>query len=259
MEFQNLKTELKDGTLTVTVNREKKLNALNLDTVREIGKAFDRAAEDDEVRGVILTGAGQKAFVAGADISEIAELSQADAQRFASNGQKIFAKIEQCPKPVIAAVNGFALGGGCELAMACHLRVASDNAKMGLPEVRLGIIPGYGGTQRLSMLVGRGRALELMMSAQMVNANTAERYGLVNHVVSQEELIGKAQSILDKIYANGPIAISKAIESVNALYEPKADGYEAEAKAFGEACNTDDFKEGTAAFLEKRKPNFQGR
>lgn len=260
MEFNNLTAELKDnGTLLLTVSREKKLNALNLETITEIGQAFDQIASNPEVKGVIVTGAGDRAFVAGADISEIAELSQADAQRFATNGQDTFAKIEQCPKPVVAAVNGFALGGGCELAMACHFRVASEDAIMGLPEVSLGIIPGYGGTQRLSMLIGRGRALELTMSAQKIDAATAERYGLVNHVTPKAALIEKCESILKKIYANGPVAISKAIEAVNALYEEGgAKGYNVEARAFGEACTTSDFKEGTAAFLEKRKPNFKG-
>ncbi len=258
MEFNNLTASIEGGTLILTINREKKLNALNLETVKELGQAFDEVAKNDKIKGVIVTGAGPKAFVAGADISEINQLTQAEAERFAKNGQDTFAKIEQCPKPVIAAVNGFALGGGCELAMACHIRVASEGAKFGLPETSLGIIPGYGGTQRLALLIGRGRALELMMTADMIDGATAERYGLANHVVPAEKLMETCQGILKKAYAKGPVAISQVIKAVNIGFDQTL-GYEAEIKGFGVACNTEDFKEGTAAFLEKRKAVFKGK
>lgn len=258
MEFKNLLSELKNGTLTLTINREPKLNALNLETVQEIGQAFEEVYTNPAIKGVILTGAGPKAFVAGADISEIGNLDKNDAERFAANGQKIFATIENCPKPVIAAVNGFALGGGCELAMSCHMRVASNNARFGQPEVNLGIIPGYGGTQRLTMLIGKGRAMELMTTADMINAEQAGNWGLANHVVAPEELMATCQGILSKIYQKAPLAIAKVIESVNAHYTLE-NGYATEARTFGECCETEDFKEGTQAFLQKRKADFKGK
>jgi enoyl-CoA hydratase len=258
MEFKNLLSNLQDGTLILTINREAKLNALNLETVQEIGQAFDEVYSNPDIKGVILTGAGDKSFVAGADISEIAHLSQADAAAFARRGQATFAKIENCPKPVIAAVNGYALGGGCELAMACHIRVASSNAILGLPEVSLGIIPGYGGTQRLTMLVGKGRALELITTAGKIDAAKATAWGLVNETVAPEALMETCLGMLSKAYRNAPVAIAKAIASVNAHYNIE-NGYATEANAFGDCCETSDFKEGTTAFLEKRKAKFTGK
>lgn len=257
MEFQNLKTTLENGVFTITINRPAKMNALNLQTMSEIGEAFDEVYANGEIKGVIVTGAGEKAFVAGADISEIANLDAAQGHEFAEKGQGIFAKIEHCPKPVIAAVNGFALGGGCELAMACHMRVASENAKLGLPEVTLGILPGYGGTQRLTALVGKGKAIELMATASMVKATEAKEIGLVNHAVSMEELLPTCHKLLGKIMKNAPLAIAKVIDCVHAFYGPE-DGYQTEAKAFSECCKTEDFKEGTQAFMEKRKADFSG-
>ena len=257
MEFKNLKLALENGILTITLNREKKMNALNLATITELDKAFDKVYDEQEIKGVILTGAGEKAFVAGADISEISELNELNGRKFAENGQEVFAKIENCPKPVIAAVNGFALGGGCELAMACHIRIASQNAKFGQPEVNLGIIPGYGGTQRLAFLVGKGKALELMMTGDMIDAAEAKSLGLVNHVVPQEELIEKCHKILSKILSKAPLAIAQLVDCANAI-NTCDDGYQTEANAFSNCCRTEDFKEGTAAFLEKRKPVFTG-
>jgi len=208
---------------------------------------------------VIITGAGQKAFVAGADISEFSELSKDDALAMAKRGQDIFFKIENCKKPVIAAVNGFALGGGCELSMACHFRIASENAKFGQPEVNLGLIPGYGGTQRLVQLIGKGRAIELLISANMIDANTALQYGLVNYVVKQEELLSKARSILETINSKAPLAIASCIKAANAVYDETINGYDLEVTEFGNCFATDDMKEGTSAFLEKRKASFKGK
>jgi enoyl-CoA hydratase len=258
MEYQNILTSIKEGILTLTINREPKLNALNLQTMKEIGAVFEEVRQNEAVKAVIVTGAGAKAFVAGADISEIAQLSKEEGARFAAAGQSIFASIEQCPKPVIAAVNGFALGGGCELAMACHIRVAAENAKFGLPEVSLGILPGYGGTQRLPKLVGRGKAIEMMCTGDMMGAAEAKEWGLANHVVPAEELIAFCEAMLKKMMQKAPLAIAKVIASVNALDEV-ANGYAFEAEVFGECCLTQDFKEGTSAFLEKRKANFQGK
>jgi enoyl-CoA hydratase len=258
-EFENLKLELSGGIMTITINREDKLNALNIKTMDEIRLAMERVYDDDEVKACIITGAGSKAFVAGADIKEISELNEMNGRKFAENGQEIFETIEECPKPVIAAVNGFALGGGCELAMACHLRVATANAKFGQPEVNLGIIPGYGGTQRLTQLIGKGKALELMMTADMINAEEARSLGLVNHVVSTpEELIPKCEEILGKILQKAPVAISMVIDSVMAYYKKDENGYQTEANSFSICCKSEDFKEGTTAFLEKRKADFKG-
>jgi enoyl-CoA hydratase len=258
MKFKNLELELKSGILYITLNRESKLNALNIATIEEIDKAFEKVYDEPEIKGVILTGAGKKAFAAGADISEIAELNEMNGRKFAENGQEVFAKIENCPKPVIAAVNGFALGGGCELAMACHMRIASDNAKFGQPEVNLGIIPGYGGTQRLTILVGKAKAFELMMTGDMIDAEEAKSLGLVNHVVSQDELMAKSEKILGKILSKAALAIAQIVDCVNTVGVPD-DGYQTEANAFGSCCRTEDFKEGTAAFIEKRKPIFTGK
>nr|WP_026210624.1 enoyl-CoA hydratase-related protein [Flexithrix dorotheae] len=258
MEFENLKLELQSGILTITINRENKLNALNIATIKEIEKAFQKVYDEPEIKGVIITGAGDKAFVAGADIKELADVNYMNGRKFAEEGQEVFASIENCPKPVIAAVNGFALGGGCELAMACHMRIASEDAKFGLPEVGLGIIPGYGGTQRLTMLVGKGKAFELILTGEMITGKNAKKIGLVNHVVPKEEVIVKAEEIINKIMAKAELAIGQAIDCINAVYRDE-NGYQTEANSFGNCCKTEDFKEGTKAFLEKRKPNFTGK
>ena len=241
----------------VTINRPEKLNALNKETIQELHQTFNSLDKDKDVRAIILTGSGEKAFVAGADISEFAHFSSAEGEKLAAHGQEIlFNFIENLSTPVIAAVNGFALGGGLELAMSCHFRVASLNAKMGLPEVALGVIPGYGGTQRLAQLVGKGRALEMILSANMIDANTALNYGLVNHVVEQAELLPFTKKIAAKICNNSSMAIAKAIEAVNANYLYDVNGFDTEIINFGYCFSTEDFKEGTTAFLEKRKPNF---
>ncbi|HEY4652554.1 MAG TPA: enoyl-CoA hydratase-related protein [Pontibacter sp.] len=256
--YENLLVQLENGILTITINRADKMNALNIDTVREIKAAMQRVYDDAEVKGVIITGSGAKAFVAGADISEIAELSEVNARNFAERGQEVFSMIEDCNKPVIAAVNGFALGGGCELAMACHMRVASANAKFGQPEVNLGLIPGYGGTQRLPQLIGKGKAMELMMTGDMISAEEAKALGLANHVVAPEELIPTCTAILQKIMSKAPLAIGLVIECVNAVFDKEENGYQTEANSFARCCASEDFVEGTNAFLEKRKPAFRG-
>jgi enoyl-CoA hydratase len=256
--YENLLLQLDNGILTITINRADKMNALNIDTVREIKNAMQQVYDDAAVRGVVFTGAGSKAFVAGADIAEIAELSEVNARSFAERGQEVFSMIEQCTKPVIAAVNGFALGGGCELAMACHMRVAAVNARFGQPEVNLGLIPGYGGTQRLTQLIGKGKAMELMMTGDMISAEEAKTLGLVNHVVAPEELIAKCEEILQKIMAKAPLAIGLVIECINAVYDKEENGYQTEANSFARCCASEDFVEGTNAFLEKRKPVFKG-
>ncbi|MCU0450257.1 MAG: enoyl-CoA hydratase-related protein [Bernardetiaceae bacterium] len=256
MVFENLLLEIDQGVLTITLNRPEKRNALNHRTMSELEGAFHLAYHDQAVKAVIVTGAGDKAFVAGADIAEIAELDPHTGVAFAKKGQAIFAQIEHCPKPVIAAVNGFALGGGCELAMACHLRVATENASFGQPEVNLGILPGYGGTQRLTQLIGKGKALELMLTADLIPASQALALGLVNHVVPAADLLPKCHELLGKIMAKAPVAVAQVIKSVNAVFG--TEGYQAEANGFSVCCQTADFKEGTQAFLEKRKANFQG-
>lgn len=257
--YQNLKTELKEGILWITISRPQALNALNMTTMKELGMVLQEALQDS-VKGIVLTGDGEKAFVAGADIKEIATLTKEEAATFARRGQALFKQWEDFPKPIIAAVNGFALGGGCELAMACHMRIATESAKFGQPEVNLGIIPGYGGTQRLTQLVGRGKALELMMTGDLISAQEAKNIGLVNHVVpSHLELYELAQKIMGKILGKAPIAIAQLIKSVNAGFEFEAKGYEAEATHFGECTTTLDFKEGTTAFIEKRQPQFKGK
>jgi enoyl-CoA hydratase len=256
--YKTLLTSLDNGILTVTINRPDKLNALNKDVMADLEIMIREIENSKEVRAVIVTGSGQKGFVAGADISEFLGLTGGEGMDLARKGQEIFAKIENCSKPVVAAVNGFALGGGCELAMACHFRIASENAKFGQPEVNLGLIPGYGGTQRLVQLVGKGRALELLMSGNMIDAQTALQYGLVNYVVLQEELLNKTRSILEIIIAKAPLAISRCITAANAVFSNR-DGFEVELEAFGDCFETEDMKEGTAAFLEKRKPVFKGQ
>ncbi|WP_290700424.1 enoyl-CoA hydratase-related protein [Lacinutrix sp.] len=260
MNYENILSTSQNGITTITINRPSKLNALNKATIEELHDAFKAANNDKETKVVIITGSGEKAFVAGADISEFANFNIENGGKLAAKGQELlFDFVENLSTPVIAAVNGFALGGGLELAMAAHFRVASDNAKMGLPEVSLGVIPGYGGTQRLPQLVGKGRAMELVMTAGMIDANTAKDYGLVNHVVSQEELIPLAEKIASKIMRNSSVAISKAIKAVNANYKDGVNGFETEIEQFGNCFGTEDFKEGTTAFLEKRKADFPGK
>jgi enoyl-CoA hydratase len=256
--YTTLLTSLENGIFTVTINRPDKLNALNKDVFTDLDVMLKEVEKNAGIRGVIITGAGQKAFVAGADISEFLGLHGSQGMDLARRGQEIFFRIEGCTKPVIAAVNGFSLGGGCELAMACHMRIASENARFGQPEVNLGLIPGYGGTQRLVQLIGKGRALELLMTAGMIDAATALQYGLVNHVVSQEQLLPKAIEILSVITSKAPLAISRCITAANAVYGQE-NGYEVELESFGQCFDTEDMKEGTAAFLEKRKANFLGK
>lgn len=259
MNYNNILSAFNNGITTIIINRPKKLNALNKATIQELHDAFDAANQDKNTKVIIVTGSGEKAFVAGADISEFANFSVENGGKLAANGQALlFDFVENLSTPVIAAVNGFALGGGLELAMACHFRVASDNAKMGLPEVSLGVIPGYGGTQRLPQLVGKGRAMEMVMTAGMIDANTGKDYGLVNHVTPQDELMPLAEKIASKIMRNSSVAISKAIKAINANYEDGINGYQEEINQFGNCFGTADFKEGTTAFLEKRKADFPG-
>lgn len=260
MNYENILAEANEGIAVITINRPTKLNALNKATIEELHKAFKALDADSSVKVIIVTGSGEKAFVAGADISEFANFSVSEGEKLAAKGQELlFDFVQNLSTPVIAAVNGFALGGGLELAMAAHFRIASDNAKMGLPEVSLGVIPGYGGTQRLPQLVGKGRAMEMIMTAGMVSAEDAKAYGLVNHVVPQAELLEFCKGIAGKIMKNSPVAIANAIQAVNANYEDGVNGYQAEIKAFGESFGTADFKEGTTAFLEKRKADFPGK
>lgn len=260
MAFENILTEKDGGIAVITINRPTKLNALNRATIVELNEAFKAFDIDREVRTIIVTGTGEKAFVAGADIAEFADFNVEEGQKLAALGQELlFDLVQNLSTPVIAAVNGFALGGGLELAMAAHFRIASDNAKMGLPEVSLGVIPGYGGTQRLPQLVGKGRAMEMIMTAGMIGAEEAKAYGLVNHVVPQAELIDFCKGIAAKIMKNSPVAIAKAIKAINANYEDGVNGYNVEVTEFGNAFGTEDFKEGTTAFLEKRKAEFQGK
>ncbi|MEX0362573.1 MAG: enoyl-CoA hydratase/isomerase family protein [Allomuricauda sp.] len=259
MNYENIYIEEENNIATITINRPKKLNALNKRTISELHTAFKELDEDDEIRVIIVTGSGEKAFVAGADISEFADFSVKEGRKLAAEGQEIlFDFVENLSTPVIAAVNGFALGGGLELAMSCHFRIASDNAKMGLPEVSLGVIPGYGGTQRLPQLVGKGRAMEIIMTAGMISADQALQYGLVNHVVPQEELLPLSLKIASRISNNSPVAIKYAIKAVNAGFKYDVNGYATEIDAFGTCFGTNDFKEGTSAFLEKRKADFPG-
>lgn len=257
--YSTLLTSLEDQVLTVTINRPDKLNAINSQVMLELSQVVETIYSSVDISAAILTGAGPKAFVAGADIAEFSGLSVEEGTKVARTGQENFNRIESCPKPIIAAVNGFALGGGCELAMACHFRLASSNAKFGQPEVNLGLIPGYGGTQRLTQLIGKGRALELLMSGNLIDSATAEQYGLVNRVVAEEELLPAARSILKTIISKAPLAIAACIRSANAVFDPTLNGYELEIKSFGECFGTKDMLEGTTAFLEKRKPNFTGQ
>ena len=260
MALQNIILEHEKGIATLYINRPEKLNALNKATIQELHETLKMINENPEVRVIIVTGSGEKAFVAGADIAEFAHFSAEEGAQLAAKGQQLlFDFIENMKTPVIAAINGFALGGGLELAMACHFRIASENAKMGLPETSLGVIPGYGGTQRLAQLVGKGRAMEMILTAGMIDADTAKIYGLVNHVVPQEELFSSYMTIATRIMKNSPVAISKAIEAVNANFISGVNGFDVEIKNFGDCFATDDFKEGTTAFLEKRKAEFKGK
>lgn len=256
MSYQNLIIEISEKIATVTLNRPQALNALNKELLGEISSFLDEAKDNSEIRVIVLTGSGEKSFVAGADIKEFSDFAGAQGEELARVGQEqVFNKLENFPKPIIAAVNGFALGGGLELAMSAHFRIASDNAKLGLPEVTLGLIPGYGGTQRLPKLVGKGRAAQMIFTAEMISAERAYEIGLVNEVVSQTELLDRAKAIASKITKNSSVAIAKAIQAINA--SDSKDGFDFEIKNFGELFDEADFKEGTAAFLEKRKPNFK--
>ena len=260
MAYENLLFEVKDPIAYITFNRPKVLNALNRETVEELGDALNRAREDSSVRALILTGAGEKSFVAGADINELAQRTSVDGKDFSLFGQEIFHRLETMGKPSIAAINGFALGGGCELALACTMRIASKNARLGQPEVKLGIIPGYGGSQRLARLCGKGIAHELILSGEMISADEALRIGLVNHVVEQAELIPTAESIAKKIAANAPLAVKFAMEAVERGMEmPQQEGLFLEATLFGLCCATEDMREGTRAFIEKRHAQFKGK
>lgn len=257
MNFSTLKIIFENNISIITINRPDKLNALNKTVLNELEQAVQNIYDDKNIKAAIITGQGQKAFVAGADIAEFIEVSNKQGADLARKGQQIFFRIENCPKPIIAAVNGFALGGGCELAMACHFRLASENAKFGQPEVNLGLIPGYGGTQRLPMLVGKGKAMELIMTGNMIDANEAKELGLVNYVTVPENLLEKTKEILNVITSKSPVAVSKVITAVNAFYSFEKNGFDEEANLFGEVFASDDKKEGTAAFIEKRKPVFK--
>jgi enoyl-CoA hydratase len=265
MSYPTLLTDLNNGIFTITINRPDKLNALNKQVFTDLDAAIDEVYNNNEIKTAIITGAGAKAFVAGADITEFGGLNKEEAMELAKRGQLVFFKIENSKKPIVAAVNGFALGGGCELAMACHFRLCSENAKFGQPEVNLGLIPGYGGTQRLTQLVGKGKSMELQMTAQLVDANEALQLGLVNHATSTESLLDKTKEILQVIMGKAPVAISKIIECVNVAalsdssFNNGKSGYAKEIEAFGDCFVTEDMKEGTAAFLEKRKANFTGK
>ena len=260
MIYENIISVAENGIATETINRPTKLNALNKSTIQELHHSFNVLELNAEIKVIILTGSGEKAFVAGADISEFAHFSVEEGAELAAQGQELlFDFIENLTKPVIAAINGFALGGGLELAMACHFRVASENAKMGLPETSLGVIPGYGGTQRLPQLVGKGKAMEMIFTAGMLNAEEAKQYNLVNYVVPQNELLEFCVGIAQKIMKNSPVAIGQAIKAINANFKDGVDGFKTEIKAFGKCFGTEDFKEGTTAFLEKRKADFKGK
>jgi enoyl-CoA hydratase len=260
MNYTNILSETDNGITLITINRPNKLNALNKATIEELHNAFKAASQDKHTKVIVVTGSGEKAFVAGADISEFADFDVENGGKLAAKGQELlFDFVENLSTPVIAAVNGFALGGGLELAMACHFRVASDNAKMGLPEVSLGVIPGYGGTQRLPQLVGKGRAMELIMTAGMIDAEIAKAYGLVNHVTTQDDLLPLCEKIASKIMRNSSVAIGAAIKAINANFKDGVDGYQVEIDEFGNCFGTEDFVEGTTAFLEKRKAEFPGK
>jgi enoyl-CoA hydratase len=260
MNFKNLLTRKGDGIGWITINRPEKLNAMNVETIEELKTVFREFGNDPEVKAVVLTGAGEKAFIAGADISEFINLDAEKAREYARGGQDLTMTIENFPKPVIAAINGYALGGGSEFALACHVRLASEKAKLGQPEVKLGIIPGWGGTQRLARLVGKGKAMEMILSGRMVEAGEAGEIGLVNKVVPAAELLSAAEALAKDMIKNAPLALAYSIESINkGLDKTLAEGLELEAEIFGRCCATEDFREGAKAFIEKRKPDFRGR
>lgn len=257
MEYENIISKIKEGINIITINRPKQLNALNKQTIAELNKQITQSNNDPSIRCIILTGAEERAFVAGADIKEFLNFNKKQGENLAKQGQDLlFNLLENLETPTIAAINGFALGGGLELAMSCHIRIASENSKMGLPEVSLGVIPGYGGTQRLAKLIGKGRAIEMITTAGMISAKEAEKWGLVNHVCSQEELILKSKEVAKKIQNNSPMAITKAIKAINAGFIDGVNGFSVEIKEFGSCFETEEFKEGTRAFLEKRKARF---
>lgn len=257
--YSTLLVQIEYGTYTITINRPDKLNALNKTVINELSAAIDEVYTNPDIKSAIITGAGPKAFVAGADISEFLELNAGQGEELARNGQKnVFDKIENCAKPIIAAVNGFALGGGCELALSCHFIYASENAKFGQPEVNLGLIPGYGGTQRLTQLIGRNRSMELIMTGNMLTAKEAMEYGMVNKVTNAEDLLSKTKETLQLIQSKAPVAVAKVIECIN-HFDHTQQGYDFEIKKFGECFATEDMKEGASAFLEKRKANFKGK
>ena len=257
--YQTLLASLENGIYTITINRPDKLNALNKDVFTDLNTALDEIESNQEIKSVIITGAGSKAFVAGADITEFNALNKGQAMALAKRGQDTFARIENSLKPIVSAVNGFALGGGCELAMSCHFRLASENAKFGQPEVNLGLIPGYGGTQRLVQLIGKGKAMELLISAHMIDANEAKQLGLVNYVTSADTLLDHTKKILDIINSKAPLAVAGCIKAANAVFDESKDGYGLEIEEFGNTFDTEDMKEGVAAFLEKRKADFKGK
>ncbi len=257
--YKNLLEDLADGILTITINRPDKLNALNTQTLSDLKICITRAYDNHEVKGIIMVGAGKKAFVSGADIAEFRELNELNGRKFAERGQEVFYLIENSHKPIIAVVNGYALGGGCELALACHIRVGTENAFFGQPEVSLGVIPAYGGTQRLTQTIGKGKALEMMMTGEMINAEEAKSLGLLNYLVStKEDGLLKAKEILKKIFENAPLAVGMVINCVNSAFKYDEDGFQIEANSFANCCKSQDFVEGTNAFLEKRKPDFKG-
>jgi enoyl-CoA hydratase len=258
MSYNTLHIAIEGPTMIITINRPEVLNALNPQVIEELGQVMDEFIANDKVKGAILTGAGEKSFVAGADISQVNQIPADETHAFSLKGQAVFAKIEQATKPVIAAVNGFALGGGCELAMACHMRVAVEKARFGQPEVNLGLVAGYGGTQRLVRLIGRGKATELLLTGNMIKGPEALQLGLVNHVVPREELLTKCHDILNTIYEKSPLAVALTLKAIDAGVYDTANGFAVEAEAFGEAAASHDGREGTAAFLEKRKANFKG-
>ena len=257
--YKTLLTILENGILTIVINRPDKLNALNKEVFFELNKILEEIENNPAIKSAIITGAGSKAFVAGADISEFGGLNKEDAMALAKRGQDTFARIENSSKPIVAAVNGFALGGGCELAMSCNFRVAAENAKFGQPEVNLGLIPGYGGTQRLVQLIGKGKAMELLLSAHMIDANEAKQLGLVNYVTTAETLLEHTKKILDIINSKAPLAVAGCIKAANAVFDESKDGYAVEIEEFGNSFATEDMKEGTSAFLEKRKAVFSGQ
>lgn len=257
MSFEYIRTDLANHIYTITLNREDKMNALNAKLLQEVKQAIEIAEDNKEVYGIIITGSGKKAFAAGADIAEFKDFSKEHGRQLSADGHAVMNTVENCLKPVLAAVNGFALGGGCELAMACHMRIASPNAKFGQPEVNLGLIPGYGGTQRLIQLVGKGKAIEMLTTADMIGAEDALQLGLVNHVVDQAELMEKCYAIINKIAVKSPQGIAKTMECVQAYFDTTKDGMEVEIEHFGSCFQTEEFEEGTSSFLEKRNANYR--